>query len=154
MADFLILSPKEREFLLALGEAILGVPKDELGDQFLHEADAFIHNLEGFLINDIQLLIKIYNARLTSFFLTCSFTPFMKKSLESRQKYCSKWIYSKIPLLRTGGTAFKAVCGWSYYGSEQSWKELNYPGKTLGREHETPTLLFGKEPWKPKEETT
>jgi hypothetical protein len=24
---------------------------------------------------------------------------------------------------------------------------MNYPGHTIGREHQTPTLLYGKEPW-------
>ena len=45
----------------------------------------------------------------------------------------------------------KAICGWSYYSIEENFKKEipDFPGKTIGREKETPTLLHGKENWKP-----
>lgn len=147
MDQYKVLNNKQREFLLTLGEALLGVPQEELGEEFVLEADAFIENLEDFLQRDIKLLISIFNSRFFSALLTGSFSKFNQKSLEKRQSYYMKWVKSKIPLLRTGGTAFKAICGWSYYGTEHSWDELNYPGTTIGKEHLTPTLLYGKEPW-------
>ena len=145
--SFKFLKHKEKDFLLSLGEALLGYTKEELGDEFLMEADGFIDNLDDYLQKDLRLLIAVFNARLTSFIFTGSFSKFTSKSLEKREKYYLKWAESRIPLLRVGGTAFKAVCGWSRYGTEESWEEMNYPGKTIGREHLTPTLLEGKSAW-------
>ncbi len=145
---YIFLKENERFFLLHLGEALLGISQDELGSEFTLEADQFIANLEDYLRKDIRLLMMVFNSRITSFLLSGSLSKFTSKSIENKQKYYRKWLYSRIPLLRTGGSAFKAICGWSHYGTEASWKELNYPGKTIGREDITPTLLEGKSPWK------
>lgn len=143
----LFLKPKEVEVFYCLGETILGVPRDELGDEFINEADAFIDNLDEFLQKDIRILLILFNSRITSLIFIGKLKKFTSLSQNDREKFYKKWLLSKIPLLRTGGGALKAICGWSYYSNEKSWKEINYPGKTLGREHETPTLI--DKPWEP-----
>ena len=52
--------------------------------------------------------------------------------------------------MRTGYNTLKSISGWSFYSLEKKIiQEIpSYPGRTIGREQETPTLLEGKEPWK------
>ena len=96
---FKFLKPKEKDFLLSLGEALVGYTREELGDEFLMEADGFIDNLDDYLQKDLRLLIAVFNARLTSFFLTGSFSKFTSKSIEKREKYYLKWFFLETRLI-------------------------------------------------------
>ncbi|MHA2502363.1 MAG: hypothetical protein ACXAE3_05825 [Candidatus Kariarchaeaceae archaeon] len=145
---FSVLSDKDTGIILALGEMILGYTPEELGDEFVKESDQFLGGLDEFLQSDLKRLLKIINSPVTNFLFTGSFRSFVKQPVESRRKLYNKFVYSKISLLRTGSAALRALCGWSLYSLDMSWKELNHPGITIGREDETPTLLFGKEKWR------
>lgn len=136
------LSSKHRKVLLSLGETILGVPAVELGDSFVSEVESFVENLDEFLRKDIKILISLINSRFSVLTTIWRFSPFTSLGLEMRQSYLLRWATSRIPQKRTAYTALKAICGWGYYSDERSWFELNYPGKTIGREEITPTLLF------------
>ena len=142
-----IMTKKEAEIVLSLGEVLLGYEQDELGSEFIAEADAFLGGLEPFLQSDLKLLLRIINMRSINFLFTGKFKKFTSQSSKSRKKLFEKFVYSRISLLRTGGSALRALCGWSLYSIEKTWAELDYPGITIGREDETPTLLYGKEKW-------
>ena len=75
--------------------------------------------------------------------------PFTGLSPEQRNKFLQKWQQSRIPLMRTGFAGLKSMVGFGYYAQDKALKEMNFPGITIGREHLTPTLLFGKQPWSP-----
>lgn len=147
MAELKTLQKSDFELLWSLGELILGIDKDELGEEFIHEADAFISNLDDFLIDDLKRLLKLFNSRFISFLRILKFTRFVDMTKALQEKYYQSWTGSRIPLLRTGSSTLRALCGWSYYSLEKSWDDLEIPGKTIGREDKTPTLLEGKQPW-------
>ncbi len=148
MNSLKFLKPKNIPLLLSIGEIILGIPEDELGEDYIREADRIILTFEDFLQFEVKKLLYLFNSSLTSLFISFSFKKYTKMSKENRAKYCEKWMYSKIGLLRTGFVTIKAISAWAYYSSTKSWEEMDYPGETIGREHLTPTLLFGKEPYK------
>lgn len=145
--SFEFIRAKDTELLYSLGQMILGYTKEELGNEFLEEADKFICNLDDFLIGDLRLLLNLFNSRLVSFLLTGSFKKFEDKDIHAQEQYYRKWSQSKLGLLRTGASTLRALCGWSFYSLEKSWNELDIPGKTIGREDITPTLLEGKMTW-------
>lgn len=141
------LKSKNFPLVLKIGEAILGIPEDELGDEFVREVDRIILTFEDFLQFEVKKLLFLFNSTLTSFFIFFSFKKYTKMTIENRERYVKKWMNSRIGLLRTGYVTLKAICAWAYYSSTKSWDEMNFPGETIGREHLTPTLLFGKEPY-------
>lgn len=138
--SYKVLKQSEVETLFAIGEVIIGASREELGDDFISEIDGFVGNLDDYLIADIHKLLFLFNSRLLSLITFSGMTKFTKKSLEAKEKYYQKFVSSKIPLFRTLATTVRAICGWSYYSNENVWDELKIPGKTLGREEETPTL--------------
>jgi len=142
------LDEKMSRVVIGLGETVNGVPKDELGDLYLKEADEFIMNLEEFLRKDLKTLFGMFNSSLMAFFFTGRVTRFTNMDQDRKERYFKKWSGSRIPLFRTAAKTLGAIAGWSYYCNETAWEEMNYPGKTIGREHLTPTRLYGKEPWR------
>lgn len=142
---------KEVNKVLAIGETLLGVPPKELGEDYIYELDRIIFTLEDYIQKDIHTLIWLFNSRLAAIVFGYSFQPFIKMSSEKREKYMVKWMKSRIPLLRTMYVTLRALVSWAYYTSEQAETEVDFPGSTIGREHELPTLLFGKEPYDPNE---
>lgn len=145
--DLKFLKKKESDLLVSLGHMMLGMDEEELGSEYIREADAFITNLDDFLQADIRQLFTLFNSRVLSLILIRRITKFVDMDLEIQKKYFSKWVKSRIPLFRTAASTLRALCGWSYYSLEKSWDEINYPGRTIDREDITPTLLFGKEKW-------
>jgi len=146
-AELNILQETDYPLLWSLGELILGIDQEELGEEFIFEADAFISNLDDFLIDDLTRLLKLFNSRFVAMLRVMKFTKFVDMDRELKKEYYQSWTNSKIGLLRTGSSTLRALCGWSYYSLEKSWDDLEIPGKTLGREDKTPTLLEGREPW-------
>lgn len=136
-----------KDLVYAISETILGIPKNELGEEFLQEFDRFIGTLEGYLIKNIKILLFTLNCRFSATIFVLRFKKFTDLPIEKREQYLAKWSLSRIALLRTAYVTLKALSGWSFYALEKSWPEFNYPGHTIGREHETPTLLYGKQPW-------
>ncbi|MCG3219129.1 MAG: hypothetical protein KAR35_09000, partial [Candidatus Heimdallarchaeota archaeon] len=147
--SFQFLKKKEANVILDLGETILGVPKEELGKEFVIEADGFLDTIDDFQKKDFHILLWLVNSRIAALFFGKSLKRFAKMDDDAKEVFLKKWMLSRLPLLRIGYVAFRALCGWSYYSLEKSWPEMDYPGETIGREHETPTLLFGKKPWQP-----
>jgi len=145
--DLDFLERADIEVVLHLGQMILGIDTEELGPEFIVEADAFIANLEEFLQDDLKQLLGLFNSRLIAFLLMGTFKHFVDMTPEQQATFYNKWVYSRLGLFRTGASTLKALCGWSYYSLEKSWEAINYPGKTIGREDKTPTLLQGKQPW-------
>ncbi len=143
------LSHKRLVTLEAVAEAILGVPKSELGDEFKYNVDEYILGLPSHLKKDLSLLFFALSSPFVSLFFVGRFSSFSRLSVSRRRSYLKKWSVSRIPLLRTGYAALKSLCGWGYYSQESVHAELDYPGPTIGREDETPTLLYGKEKLKP-----
>ena len=141
------LKPKNIPLILSLGEIILGIPEDELGEEYVREVDRIILTFEDFLQFEVKKLLYLFNSTLTSLLISFSLKKYTKMSMENRERYIKKWMFSKIGLLRTGFVTLKGICAWSYYSLNKSWEEMSYPGETIGREHLTPTLLFGKEPY-------
>ena len=64
--SFLFLKKKEAKVILDLGETILGVPKEELGNEFVSEADSFLETIDDFQKKDFHILLWLVNSRLTS----------------------------------------------------------------------------------------
>ncbi len=145
--SLMFLKSKNFSLILKIGETILGIPEDELGEEFLREVDRIVLTFEDFLQFEIKKLLYLFNSSLTSLFISLSFKKYTGMNKENRAKYCEKWMNSKIGLLRTGFVTLKAVTAWAYYSSTRSWEEMDFPGETIGREHLTPTLLYGKEPY-------
>ena len=143
------LSPRRLETLEAVAEAILGVPRPELGDDFKFNVDEYVVWLPSHLQKDLKLLFSVLGSPLISLFFVGRLSRFSKLSVTRRRSYLKKWSLSRIPLLRTGYMALKSLCGWGYYSQESVHAELDYPGPTIGREDETPTLMYGKEKWRP-----
>jgi hypothetical protein len=143
------LSKKEAEVLVTVSEIILGVPKDSLGEDFILEADRYLSGMPGFLAKDLHLLFFIFNMRLTGLLLVLRFKKFSKMNYKMKEKYFRKWIHHWIPLLRTGAIGLKSLAGWAYYSQEKNLliEVPDFPGRTIGKEQKTPTLLFGKQPW-------
>ncbi len=145
--DLNFLSDKNAELITLIGETILGVPRSELEPEFVNALDSVVWGLDDYLQKDVKTLFWLFNSRVTSIFIGRSFRKFSSMQLEDREKYILKWMKSRIPILRTAYTSLRSLCGWSYYSLQKSHTEMNYPGHTIGREHQTPTLLYGKEPW-------
>ncbi len=143
------LSPSRLETLEAVAEAILGVPRAELGDDFKFNVDEYIIGLPLHLQKDLKRLFFSLGSPFVSLFFVGRFSRFSRLSITQRRSYLKKWSLSRIPLLRTGYVALKSLCGWGYYSQESVHAELDYPGPTIGREDETPTLLYGKQKWHP-----
>ncbi len=143
------LSEKESEVLIHAGEVILGVSREKLEERYIEEIDSYLVGLPPWIKSQIHLLLRMFNLRLTSFFLMLKFEPFTKMNLQEKQRFIEKWAYSRIPLLRSGMTGLKSLCAWGYYSQEEHWKDFDFPGPPLGQEDKVPTLLYGKQPWKP-----
>jgi hypothetical protein len=144
------LSKNEVSTVLHIGEALLGVPQDELGIEFIQAYDEAVVSLDNFLHRDIHILLYLFNSRIMSILIGRSFKKYNSMTLEKREQYTNRWMKSKFPLFRTVYRTLQSLCGWSYYSLEKCHEEMDYPGHTIGREHETPTFLYGKEPWSPK----
>ncbi len=147
--NFKFLSKKQATLLEHIGSAIIGVPINKLGDRYLEEIDNFLYTLPKYVQKDFKLLFWSFNfifLRLY-FFRIRSFT---KMKDEQKIKYLKKWGNSHIPLMRSGLVGLKGVVSWGFYSQNKEFlEEIKYPGSTIGKEDKTPTLLFGKEPWKP-----
>lgn len=144
------LSKKQAELIKHVGSTIIGTPIDALGDDYIKEIDSFLDYLPPWVQKDFKLLFFSFNFIFVRFFFTFRFTSFTKMNKQQKINYIKKWQHSKIPLMRSGATGLKGVVGWGYYSQNKDFLEsIQYPGKTIGREDKTPTLLFGKEPWKP-----
>ncbi|RMG37814.1 MAG: hypothetical protein D6732_06155 [Methanobacteriota archaeon] len=137
----MVFDEKHRRRLIAIGEAFLGIPPEDLGEDFVQEMDRYVGLLDDFLIKDIKTLISLFGSPIMVFLRTGRFKSFENLSLDQRVRYAKGWGTSKIPLLRTGFTALRSLCGWTYYSNEEHGAEVGHLGKTLGREKETPTLL-------------
>lgn len=137
----------EVDTALHAGKIILGIPADELGDEYLEEMDRLLSTFEPFLQKDVHTLLKLLNLRFLNLLFNRTIQPFSRSNDIVQRIYIRKFMLSKISLLRTSFVTMKAVCGWSYYSLNKCWPEMEFPGETIGREHLTPTLLFGKEPW-------
>lgn len=140
----MVFHEKHRPRLLAIGETFLGVPPDRLGDDFVAEIDRYVGLLDDFLIKDIKTLVSLFGSPFMVFLRTGRPKGFEKLNLQQRVKYAKGWGTSRIPLLRTGYVALRSLCGWAYYSNEEHGEEVGHLGKTIGREHETPTLLSKK----------
>lgn len=132
------------KIFLAIGETILGIPQDELGNQFVEEVNRYVGSLDSYLRKDIRLLVAVFNSRISVFFRTLALKPFHALPSNKREKYLDAWKTSRIPLLRTGYVALRSLSGWAYYSSDKGAKEMGSYGKTIGKEQETPTLLSKK----------
>ncbi len=130
------LKEKEVRTVLNIGEIFLGVPKNELGWEFIQAFDDTAIGLDKFLHKDLHTLLWLFNSHLMSLFLKLSFHRFDSMSKTNKELYVRKWMTSPIPILRTGFRTFQALSGWSYYSLEKSYPEMKYPGHTIGREHE------------------
>ncbi|MFV2014252.1 MAG: hypothetical protein ACC656_02400 [Candidatus Heimdallarchaeota archaeon] len=144
------LKKREVNKVLTIGETLLGVPKEELGEDFVYELDRIITLLEDFLHKDIHTLIWLINSRFAALIVGKSFKPLKNMNPTKREKYMEKWMKSRIPIFRTSYVTLRAFASWAYYTSERGESEINFPGLTIGREHELPTLLYGKEPLQPE----
>ena len=143
------LSKKNAKTILNVGEVILGIPKDDLGDDFILEVDQYLSGLPKFFFRDIKILLFLFNSRITSIMMMRKFKKFISFKYQEKEKFLEKWAKSRVFLLRMGYLTLKSVCGWGFYCNESKVKREipDYPGRTINREQETPTLLFGKEAW-------
>ncbi|MHA2097704.1 MAG: hypothetical protein ACW99A_03380 [Candidatus Kariarchaeaceae archaeon] len=144
------LKKKEVPKILIMGETLLGVPVEELGEDYVYEFDRTITNLDNFLHKDIRTLIWIFNSRIAALFVGMSIKPFKNMNPTKRENYMKKYMKSRIPIFRTIYVTLKALTSWPYYTSERGEAEVDFFGPTIGRENELPTLLFGKEPLQPE----
>lgn len=149
-STFKFLSTKQANLLEHVGSAILGVPIDKLGDRYLEEIDYFLDSLPDYVQKDFKLLFWSFNFIFLRLYFTFKITSFTKMNDAQKIKYLKKWGRSHIPLMRSGVVGLKGVVSWGYFSQNQEFlDEIKYPGSTIGKEDKTPTLLFGKEPWKP-----
>ena len=144
------LKQKEISKVLVMGETMLGVPQDELGEDYIFELDRTISNLDDFLHKDLHTLIWIFNSRFAALLVGKSLKPFKNMNPIKREEYMKKYMKSRIPLFRTIYVTIKALASWAYYTSERGEAEIGFFGPTIGRENELPTLLYGKEPLQPE----
>ena len=147
---FKFLSKKQSNLLVHAGSVILGVSPESLGDAYLNEIDDYVFTLPKWLQKEFKLLFWSFNSLFMGIFFIKRLKSFTSMSPKQQEKYVSKWAHSRIPLMRSGIIGLKGVCGWGYFSQNEAFlNEIQYPGSTIGREDKTPTLLFGKEPWKP-----
>ena len=149
--NFTYLSENESILLKFAGESILGIPIEYLGSKYTKEIDSYLSTLPEWLRKEYKLIFKISNLKLTGFVYTKRFKNFTKLSKQQRQKFIKTFSTSRIPLLRSAFFGLKSICAWGYYSQDNSIQD--YPGNTIGREHETPTLLFGKHPWRSSDQS-
>lgn len=145
------LKQKDVEPLLWAGSIILGVPKEDLGSQFITNIDILLFDISNsatHLVNDLRLQFYSLNSRLLSLVLVRRVSKFINMNDKTKQRYLEAWMNSPLSILRKGFVSFRGLCGWGYYGQENVQKhDMQFSGMPLGREHETPTLLSGKKPW-------
>ena len=139
------LSPSETQVVMCAGEALLGIPRRELGDDFIAEFDRIAAGLESFLRADLHHLLLLLNV--------ASLGRFTRMEVSRRERLLAGWGHSRIPLLRTSFVTLRSLSAWSWYSLRKSWPELDFPGETIDKEHKLPTLLFGKSPWTPPSPT-
>ena len=147
--SFLTLS--EVNIIRYASETILGVPLEKLEKNFILETDRYINNLPKYLQKDFKRLLKMFDSKILAVVMIHRYKSFTTMNTKEREIYFKKWLLNRIPIFRTGANALKSLCGWAFYSQEIGQQEMNYLGPTYTREHETPTLLFNKEPWKPTE---
>ena len=147
---FTFLSKKQAILLNHIGSTIIGVPIDKLGDGYLDEIDSFLTTLPPWVQKDFKLLFRTFNLIFLRLFFTFKITSFTKMKPKQQAKYLKKWGNSRIPLMRSGFMGLKGVVSWGFYSQNKDFLDaIKYPGSTIGKVHLTPTLLYGKEPWKP-----
>ncbi|MFW9928389.1 MAG: hypothetical protein ACFFD1_03275 [Candidatus Thorarchaeota archaeon] len=148
------LSKKEAISLIHIAEIILGIPKDKLGEKFIEEADHYLSGMPKFFSRDLHLLFFLFNSRIFALIQVRRFKKFTAMNPDLKLKFAEKWAFSRIPLMRTGFNTLKSISGWAFYSLEEKIHDQipDYPGKTLGREKDTPTLLFNKENWQSEPE--
>jgi len=146
--DLVFFSKKESNTFIIIGETILGIPKSELGTDYIYAGDRYCITLDKHLHRSIHLLLYLVNSFLMCLIIGRNFGGLSKMSIEKRKKYLNRWKNNKIPLFRTSFVTLKALSGWSIYSLEKTWEEIKYPGSPIGREDKIPTLLYGKHPWR------
>ena len=141
---------KSAKKAMIIGEAILGVPQSQLGIEFIEEMDRYILTLDSFLHKDIKTLFWLFCSRFSGLVFGRSLRPFTKMSEAKKSEFLKRWMYSRIPILRTGFSTLRALASWGYYSLDKSFEEIKFQGSTIGKENILPTLLQGKEPLDPK----
>ncbi|MCE7733295.1 MAG: hypothetical protein GPJ54_00360 [Candidatus Heimdallarchaeota archaeon] len=144
------LKKKEISKILVIGETLLGVPEEVLGEDYVYELDRIITSLDDFLYKDVHTLIWLVNSRFAGFTIGRSLKPFKKMTSAKRESYIEKFMKSRIPIFRTMYGTLRALTSWAYYTSVQGEEDVKFPGPTIGHEHELPTLAYGKEPLDPE----
>ncbi|MFW9779319.1 MAG: hypothetical protein ACFFE8_10745 [Candidatus Heimdallarchaeota archaeon] len=147
-SDFQYLSDHEGIILEQAAETILGVPIDQLGSEFLPEIDDYLYNSPEWLRNEYKLIFRIFNMKIMGLVFIGRLKNFTNMEIDQKTKYVINFACSRLPMIRSAFTGLKSICAWGYYSHESAFAD--FPGKTIGREHETPTLLYGKEAWKPR----
>ena len=147
--NLIFLKPKQAELMFDVGQTILGIPKKERGKEFILEMDRYLSGMPKFFHRDLKMLFFLVGSRISSLIWVHRFSKFQKLSSDKQEQLLEKWSKSRISLIRTAYMTLKAICGWSFYSQEEKFKQEvpDYPGRTIGREKDTPTLLFGKENW-------
>lgn len=148
------LSNKNAITILHVGEVVLGIPKEELGNDFILEVDNYLTGLPKFFFRDLKILFFLFNSRLMSIIMMRKLKKFTKMKKADKERFLEKWAFSRLSLIRMGYLTLKSISGWGFYCQEDKVKRHipDFPGRTLNREQKTPTLLFGKEPWNPTPE--
>lgn len=154
VSKLIFLKEKHIDLIKKVGETLLGVPYDELSEEYILGFDSYVNGLEDFLQKDVKTLFWMTNSRFLSIFLVFRIKKFNSLNLKKRTKFLRKMSLSHIPLLRTSYVTWRALVSWAFYTTTDLTKEMDYPGTTIGREDETPTLLFGKHKWQEIKEGT
>ena len=87
------------------------------------------------------------NLRILSLLYVGRLRKFESLNSDKRETFMLKMAQSRIPLLRTSFLTLRGLVSWAFYNTVDLQAEMDYPGDTIGREHLTPTLLFGKSAW-------
>jgi hypothetical protein len=145
-SDFKYLSENESLILKHAAETILGIPLDQLGSKFVEEIDDYLYNFPEWLKKEYKLIFRIFNMRFSGLIFIRRLKNFTKMDTGQKVKFVRNFSSSRLPMIRSAFYGLKSICAWGYYSQDDVF--VDFPGKTIGREHETPTLLYGKEAWR------
>jgi len=126
-----IFSEREYQILKSVVDRIVPEASEVHGMDLALRIDAVLLGVRKEVIPELKLLLLVleYGTPLLGF----RFKWFRSMSASEKDKYLLSWERSRIPFKRMGFQALKRAALAAFYGSKESWTDMNYRGPWLDK---------------------
>jgi hypothetical protein len=126
-----VFSPDEATVLLAVADRLVPERADFPRPRALSLAermDAIAAEADPATRLDLRRLVRLFESAFAGFLLDAQPDVFTASSPEAQDRRLRAWAESRIGARRTGYQALRRLVYAAYYGSQESWAAVGYPG--------------------------